>query len=436
MLPDQRGADRHLGTRGSTAAVPVSRGDGALRGFVGRRIAAGACDCLRGHVSCLLTYRCSAHQPWRAATDRRFRSVSTSTDQPCDGEPEILTSETGVEFVRTADSCFDGLVDWPYEPRHLAIDDLRQSYVDEGPSDGEVVLLLHGQPSWSYVNRTMIPPLVEAGHRVVAMDHLGFGRSDKPIDPRHHSFDRHVDRLVGFVHALDLTGANLFAHDWGSVFALWAVADEPALFRRLVIGNGGVPDVYKGFTMPAELDDMSAAFAQVIAMMPKQQPPFFDADGTPLLPTPAGEAGDASAFGVWAGFAMHSMDFSPSTMVQALTYRPLSDEEERGFGAPHPRREYMAAPRAFPSLLNDLVGRTDAQKVKLMRVEAPLLALFGGNDPGLVGDGDGRPFLTTKMPGAAGQPHHTYDDASHFLQNDKGPDIARRIISFISSNPL
>lgn len=106
---------------------------------------------------------------------------------PCDADPDVMTTVDGVDFVRTPDACFEDLPDWPYEPQYVEIDGLRQAYVDEGPADGEVVLLLHGQPSWSYLYRDMIPVLTDAGYRVIAMDHLGMGRSDKPTDIESYS---------------------------------------------------------------------------------------------------------------------------------------------------------------------------------------------------------------------------------------------------------
>jgi haloalkane dehalogenase len=383
-----------------------------------------------------------------AATNTTADAVTTTTAAPsttvddrdvsataaCDVEPVVLTTGDGVDFVRTPDSCFEDLVDWPYEAKYVEIDGLRQAYVDEGPADGEVILLLHGQPSWSYLYRSMIPTLVDAGYRVIAMDHLGMGRSDKPIELTSYSFDGHADRLVRFVDDLEIRDANLFAQDWGSVLSLWAAAEEPDMFQRIVIGNGGIPNVYERFEEPTNEVVATDAFAAQIASIPAQQPTFFDENGQPLLP--AVSSGGGGGFGSWTSFARDSEKFSPSAFLEALTYRPLSDDEERGYAAPYPSRAYMGGPRAFPSLLNDLAGRTDAQKAMLTERDTPLLTIFGGNDPGLVGEGDGRPFLIGQMPGAAGQPHHSYPDASHFLQDDQGPDIAARVVAFIQANPV
>ena len=155
----------------------------------------------------------------------------------CQAEPEVLTTAAGVEFVRTPDECFEDLPDWPYAPQYVEIDGLRQAYVDEGPADGPVVLLLHGQPSWSYLYRHMIPGLAEAGYRVIAMDHLGMGRSDKPTDIAAYSYLGHHDRLAAFVEALDLRDIHVRAAvDAGALIAINTDAHGPADFGQLRYG--------------------------------------------------------------------------------------------------------------------------------------------------------------------------------------------------------
>ena len=151
-------------------------------------------------------------------------SAMTESPRACDAEPEVLTTPDGVDFVRTPDTCFADIADWPYEARYVELDGLRQAYVDEGSMGGPVVLLLHGQPTWSYLYRKMIPPLVEAGFRVIAMDHLGLGRSDKPTDIASYSYLGHGDRLLRFIQELELQDINLFAQDLG-------FGDRPALGR-------------------------------------------------------------------------------------------------------------------------------------------------------------------------------------------------------------
>jgi haloalkane dehalogenase len=159
----------------------------------------------------------------------------------CDSEPVVLTTADGIDFVRTPDACFEDLPDWPYEAQYVEIDGLRQAYVDEGPADGEVVLLLHGQPSWSYLYRDMIPVLADAGYRVIAMDHLGMGRSDKPIDIEAYSYLGHNDRLETFIDELGLTDINLFVQDWGSLIGLRVAGENPDLFATIAVGDGNPP---------------------------------------------------------------------------------------------------------------------------------------------------------------------------------------------------
>ena len=146
------------------------------------------------------------------ALSARATDDGTAT-RACDAEPELLMTPSGMEFVRTRDACFAALLNWPYSPQDVQIDGLIQAYVDEGPPDGEVVLILHGQPSWSYLYRKMIPVLVDAGYRVIAMDHLGMGRSDKPTDIEYYTYLGHYDRLERFIETLDLRDITVFVQN-------------------------------------------------------------------------------------------------------------------------------------------------------------------------------------------------------------------------------
>jgi haloalkane dehalogenase len=360
----------------------------------------------------------------------------------CDAPPRERTTARGVDFLRTPDSCFENLTDWPYEPRYVTIDGLRQAYVDEGPKDADPILLLHGQPSWSYLYRTMIPELVARGHRVIAMDHLGMGRSDKPVDPDYYTFDIHAERLTAFMKRLRLKDTTLFAQDWGSIIGLWNAAEKPRLFDRIVIGNGGMPDSQEAFELLAADDPGIDQFREQVASAPADQPPFCAQPGATPTPTatptstPTPTSGsDTLGFAEWAGYSYHDESFRPSVFLEALTCGDLAPGEEAAYDAPFPSRDYMASPRVFPTLTNDLVGRTDRARERLARNDRPLLTIFGGSDPGLNGEGgNGQPWLTTEVAGAQGQPHHLYPDAGHFLQEEQGPDIARRIDEFIAQN--
>lgn len=363
----------------------------------------------------------------------RIQNQPLPISAACAVEPEILMTEDGVEFVRTPDVCFENLPDWDYEPQYIEIDGLRQAYIDEGPADADPILLLHGQPSWSYLYRFMIPELVADGHRVIAMDHLGMGRSDKPTDIEYHSFDNHVYRLETFIAELELDNLTLFAQDWGAVIGLYSAGLNHDLFDRIVLGNGGLPVIEKVSPLPDDIDASIKSFNRVVGMMPAQQPKFFDEEGNSLLPANAGVEGGV---GEWIAYALYYEDFRPSIMLEGLTFDKLTREERAAYDAPFPSRIYMAAPRTFPSLLNTLVGVLEPAREGLTSYDKPFLTIYGGNDPGLAAGADNQEEVINTIPGAAGQDHYRYPDASHFLQDDKGADIAERVNRFIEANPI
>ena len=285
-----------------------------------------------------------------------FVALSSCSDdeessRSSDDQQEIMTTSAGVEFVRTPDSRFQGLPDWPYEPQYVEIDGLRQAYVDEGPADGPVVLLLHGQPSWSYLYRKMIPVLADAGFRVIAMDHLGMGRSDKPIDIESYSYLGHNDRLLRFIEELDLRDINLFAQDWGSLIGLRVAGLNPDRFARIAIGDGMLPVIPEGFQPypPVENPNETEDIEPLFGAMPAQQVPFYD--GCEPIGGP-----DEGYFGDWMVYAMKAAGFHASEVLEAMTWFDLPPDEEAAYDAPFPSRIYMAGPRTFPSLVNEVPG--------------------------------------------------------------------------------
>lgn len=350
----------------------------------------------------------------------------------CDAEPVVRTTSAGVQFVRTPDACFAALPNWPYAPKYVELDGLRQAYVDEGPAGGPVVLLLHGQPSWSYLYRKMIPPLVQAGFRVIAMDHLGMGRSDKPIDPAAYSYLGHAERLQRFIETLDLRDINLFVQDWGSLIGLRVVGLQPARFARVAVGDGTLPVVPAGIQPypPVEDPDTVADLRSPFADFPPQQPPFYDGC-TPLNPP-----NERETFGNWMIYAMKGRDFRPSDVVEALTWFDLPDAEQAAYDAPFPSRVYLTGARVFPSLVNELPGVNQAAWVGLTAFEKPFLTVWASNDPGTLGQCATQDTLSTSVPGAKGLSHARLPQASHFLQDDQGEAIAQRLVEFYASTPL
>ena len=345
----------------------------------------------------------------------------------CGAEPTIRTTSAGVDFVRTPDACFESLPGWPYAPHYVEIDGLRQAYVDEGVTDGRVVLLLHGQPTWSYLYRKMIPVLADAGYRVIAMDHLGMGRSDKPTDISSYSYLGHNDRLLRFIEALDLRDINLFVQDWGSLIGLRVAGLHPDRFARIAVGDGTLPVIPAGVQpFPAVEDpDEIADLAPTFGAIPAQQPSFYD--GCTLRERRQVD------FGAWMAFSLKGASFRPSEVVEALTWYDLPAQEEAAYDAPFPSRVYMAGTRVFPSLVNQVAGTTAEAWQGLTSFKKPFLTLWATNDPGNLGRCETQQRLIESVPGAQGQPHDRLEEASHFLQDDQGAEIGRRLAAFFST---
>jgi haloalkane dehalogenase len=342
------------------------------------------------------------------------------------GSAELRWTDGGVPYVRTPDDCFADLPEFPYDPRYVEVDGLRMAYVEAGDPDGEVVLLLHGEPSWSFLYRHMIPVLAEAGHRVIAPDLIGMGRSDKPVQFSDYSYLRHVRWVSELVEGLDLGHITVFVQDWGSLIGLRVVADLPDRFARVVVANGRLPVVPAGVE-PVTFPDPPLPDDRLTLPM-GANPVVADVPHFPGLP---------DRFAQWAVYALTATRFHPSEVIDALTVCELSTAELAAYDAPFPDRVYMAGPRVFPSLINTL-GATPTNEGARAVFDAwdkPLLTLFGRRDENLGSDAVQSEMRDT-VPGALGQAHHAYADAHHFIQEDVGPDLARRVDAFIRANPI
>jgi haloalkane dehalogenase len=299
-----------------------------------------------------------------------------------------------VNVTRTPDSAFAHLPGYPFEPHHVEVDGLRMHYVDEGPAGADPVLMLHGEPTWSYLYRHMIPVCAEAGHRVLAPDLIGFGKSDKPDEKRDYSYARHVQWMTEFVHALDLRGITLFCQDWGALIGLRVAAENEERFARIVIGNGALPS----------------------------------ADGRSRT-SPVG----ALAFLAWRTFATLSPVFPIGRIVDAGCRGKLSADERRAYDAPFTPPGSTAGARAFPKLVpltpwDPAIAPNRAAWDVLARWEKPFLTVFSDGDP--ITRGAERGFQRI-VPGAKGQPHMR-PHAGHFLQEDAGPELARKVNELIA----
>jgi len=299
-----------------------------------------------------------------------------------------------MKILRTPDERFENLPDYPFEPNYLEVPDgeggnLRIHYVDEGPKDtGSTVLLMHGEPSWSFLYRKMIPIIIEAGHRTVAPDLVGFGKSDKPVSRDDYTYNRHVDWMLAWLEKVGLKNITLFCQDWGSLIGLRLVGARPELFDRVIVGNGGLP---------------------------------------------AGGGQVSEAFLNWQKFSQTVEVFEPGNIMSNALKNPTPEIID-AYNAPFPDQSYVEGARIFPSLVptsNDdpaLPANLKAWEV-LSKFEKPFLTTFSDGDPVTAG---GDRNLQTRIPGAKGQPHTTIKDAGHFLQEDKGEELAGVIVDFMA----
>jgi haloalkane dehalogenase len=299
-----------------------------------------------------------------------------------------------MRVLRTPADRFDGLPEFDYVPRFASVgEDLRMAWVSAGPDDGEVVLCLHGEPTWSFLYRTMMPVLAAAGLRVICPDLIGFGRSDKPADQADHTYARHVEWVRALVFdTLDLRGVTLVGQDWGGLIGLRLVAEHPDRFARIVAANTGLPT--GEYPMPEIWHQFRAAI-----------------QSSPTL--------DIGRF------------------VQAGCRSELSPEVLAGYAAPFPDDSSMAAPRAMPGLvpitLDDPASEANRSAwATLGKLPLPALVAFSDGDPIT---GPMAPVLRHHLPGAQSRDHPLLAGAGHFLQEDAGPDLAGHIVRFIRETP-
>ena len=332
-----------------------------------------------------------------------------------------------MEFLRTPDDRFEQLVDFPFAPNFVSVADgaggeLRMHYLDEG--EGETLLCLHGQPSWCYLYRKMIPIFTEAGYRVIAPDLIGFGRSDKPASRTDYTYANHVFWMKSFIEALDLGGVTLVCQDWGSLIGLRVVAENDHRFTRVVLANGGLPD---GKGIP---DELAPRLHELLA-------------DTPALPAPemamklAGPMEDRPQFMYWVRHCDAHPDFHPAEVMK-LSLKHCSDAEYRAWAAPFPSEAYVQGARQFPSLVpiipdNPAIPANRAAWSFFEQFDRPFLTAFGDSDP--VTRGGEKRWIET-IPGAKGQKHTIIEGGGHFIQDDKGEELAEIVVQFMVDNPV
>lgn len=300
-----------------------------------------------------------------------------------------------MKCLRTPDEAFEGLPGFGFAPHYAEVPDLdggrlRIHYLDEGPADAPLVVLMHGEPSWCYLYRHMIPVLVGAGLRCVAPDLVGFGRSDKPTERADYTYARHVEWIRALlVDHLGISGATLVGQDWGGLVGLRVVAENPGRFARVVAANTGLP---------------------------------------------TGDDRVTDAFLAWQRFSQETDVFPVGRLIDGGTLTDLPAEVVAAYEAPFPDDSYKAGARVFPVLVptspDDPASEANRSAWKVFEAwDKPFLTAFSDGDPITAG---GHAVFQRRVPGAQGCRHVTIEGAGHFLQEDRGPELARVVADFVA----
>lgn len=295
-----------------------------------------------------------------------------------------------MKILRTPDEYFANLMDYPFKPHYVEVEGLRIHYVQEGKNDTETVLMLHGEPTWSYLYRKMIPIVAKAGYRVIAPDLVGFGKSDKLGDFEDYSYHNHVHWLTAFIKTLDLQNITLVCQDWGGLIGLRVAAENEHLFKRIIAANT-------------------------------------------FLPTGEGKMPDA--FLAWQKYSQTTPVFNVGKIVSGGCFHKLSEEIVAAYNAPFPDDTYKAAARIFPMLVptspEDVASPANKKAWEVLKNwQKPFLTCFSDSDPITKG---GDVYFQKVIPGTQNQPHTTITQAGHFLQEDKGEAWAEEIVDFLKA---
>lgn len=294
-----------------------------------------------------------------------------------------------MEFLRTPEKAFSRLANYRFKAHYTNVGEMRMHYLDEGDAKADPILMMHGEPTWSYLYRHMIPICAAAGHRVIAPDLIGFGKSDKPTEQSDYSYQAHMDWMLEFIEQLDLKNITLVCQDWGSLIGLRLAAENTDRFKAIVVGNG-------------------------------------------MLPT--GEIPANKAFKIWKQFSRLSPWFPIGRIVNSGSFNKLSKDIIAAYDAPFPSAKYKAGTRAFPSLVpvsTDNPASEANQKAwkTLDQWKKPFLTTFSNGDPIMRG---GDKYLQKRIPGTQEMPHQTLI-GGHFLQEDSPTEFAEAINSFLAN---
>ncbi len=357
----------------------------------------------------------SRNPNWQMVVDTNYPACV-----PQNSAAVIRTTKGGIQYVRTPDYRFNNLPGYPFKPNYVLIDGLRMHYVDEGPKNGEVILMLHGQPSWSYLYRKMVPVLAKAGYRAIALDLIGTGRSDKPIELGIHTFEQQVKWVKKFIREQKLKQITLFCQDWGGLIGLRIAGDRPGDFARIVAANTTLPVMKKGenplyVPNPVKIDcSVPDNFILAIGLASLEKFP--------------------QSFQRWINYCLSAPNMEPGQVLEAATVIDLTPAEKAAYNAPYPDIIYKASPRAFPSMMAAIEDNNQQAWENLGKFEKPFLTFAGEKDK-LLGTKERINLLINHIPGAKGQSHERFN-ANHFIQEDVGEILAEKTVQFIKNNPV
>ena len=320
--------------------------------------------------------------------------------------------------LRTPDDRFEDLKDYPFDPSYMEIDGLRIHYLDEGPKDADPIFLLHGEPTWSYLFRKMIPVFTAAGHRVIVPDMVGFGKSDKFISKYDYSYQHHIDVMKELVERLDLKEATFFGQDWGGLVGLRVVAEMPDRFARVVVSNTGMVArggfgafLFENFMKlrvwwegPVTLEELQAVL---------------EGNGGP------------STFLKWIAHSYYSEDMDIAAIISNLGGLDLSEEEIRAYEAPYPSGKYKAGAHVFPYLIPTQLRENEEYWVNVYeKWDKPFLVAFGGDERITIAMKDD---FMNRIPNPT---EITLEGVGHFCQEEVGPELAAIMNDFIAGRPI
>ena len=340
---------------------------------------------------------------------------------------EIFSDEIAPGVLRTPDDRFENLQDYPFEANYMQVNGLRIHYLDEGPKDADPIILFHGEPTWSYLFRKMIPVFTAAGHRVIVPDMVGFGKSDKFISKNDYSYKHHVDVMKELVIRLDLKNATHFGQDWGGLVGLRVVAELPDRFSRVVVSNTGMAArdgfsawLYKNMVKLVVWWHGDISFEELKTIAQETLDPG----------NPTGNQGFAM-FSKWMAHSYYAEDMDVVGIIETFGRIRLTDEEKRAYEAPYPTGEYKAGAHVWPYLIPEQLQENERYWVDVYeKWDKPFLVAFGGEERITLRMKDN---FVNRIPSPT---VITLEGAGHFVQEEVGPELAQIINDFIEGKEV